>query len=263
MNVRAAAPERNFTRAEELIRRAAREKPDVIVLPETWNTGFAPATIDPARADEDGARTKALCSALAKELGVNLVAGSVTIRKPGGLSNTAYVFDRAGGCIAEYDKTHLFSPAGEAQAYVPGKSPASFMLDGARCGLMICYDIRFPELARSLALPGLDLLFVVAEWPKERITQLGVLLKARAIENQVFAVLANGCGTADGVRFGGRSTIVSPLGETLAAAREGEAIIGAALDPGDAKRVRAAIPVWNDRRPELYGALCQTDERLE
>lgn len=263
MNVRAAAPEQNFVRAELLIRRAAQRRPDVIVLPETWNTGFAPGKIDPALADEGGARTKALCAALAKELSVNIVAGSVTNRRRGGVYNTAYVFDRAGGCVAEYDKTHLFSPAGEAEAYTRGMSLPRFSLDGVRCGLMICYDIRFPELARSLALPGLDLLFVVAEWPRERISQLGALLKARAIENQTYAALCNGCGEAFGVRFGGRSAIVSPLGETLTAARAGERIISARIDPARPERIRSAIPVWNDRRPELYGALCQTVQRQE
>ena len=138
-----------------LVRKAARKKPDVILLPELWNTGFDPANIDPALADEDGKKTRTLFSALAKELGVNIVAGSVANRKRGALYNTAYVFSREGEIFAEYDKTHLFSPMGESSAFSAGDAPARFTLDGANCGLMICYDIRFPELARALALPGL------------------------------------------------------------------------------------------------------------
>jgi len=246
-------PTRKYSCAE-----AARKKPDVIVLPETWNIGFAPRSIDPAQADEDGARTKALCSGLAKELGINIVAGSVVTRKSGKLHNTAYVFSRAGECIAEYDKTHLFSPSGEDETFSAGDTLARFTLDGVPCAVMICYDIRFPELARSLALTGLDILFVVAEWPKTRRKQLDCMLRARAIENQCYAVLCNGCGEADGVRFGGGSAIVSPLGETLAIARGSERIIRAKLDLGVLGPMREALPVFKDRRPELYGALCQT-----
>ncbi|MDD4311252.1 MAG: carbon-nitrogen family hydrolase, partial [Eubacteriales bacterium] len=149
MNVRAAQPEFNFSRVKLLIAAAASadtEKPDVILLPELWNTGFAPGKIDPGLADEDGARTKALCGGLAKEYGINIVAGSVLCRKAEALYNTAFVFNRAGDCIAEYDKTHPFSPSGEGVAYQAGDQIVTFPLDGVMCGIMICYDLRFPEL---------------------------------------------------------------------------------------------------------------------
>ena len=261
MNVAAGKPEQNFTRAEALLRKAARKKPEVIVLPETWNIGFAPRSIDPALADGDGARTKTLLSALAKELNVNIVAGSVVTLKKGRLQNTAYVFSRAGECVTEYDKTHLFSPSGEAEVFTAGDKLARFTLDGVPCGIVICYDIRFPELVRSLALEGMDILFVVAQWPKSRRKQLNCMLRARAIENQCYAVLMNGCGEANEVRFGGGSTIVDPLGETLAIAGGSERIIFAELDLSLLGPMRAALPVLEDRRPELYGALSQTSER--
>ena len=259
MNVAAGKPEINFTRAETLVRKAAQKKPDVIVLPETWNTGFAPKHVDPAQADENGARTKTLFSALAKELSVNIVAGSVVTLKKGRLHNTAYVFSRAGECIAEYDKTHLFSPVGEAETFAPGDCIANFALDGVPCGIIICYDIRFPELVRALALMEMDILFVVAQWPKSRRKQLNCMLRARAIENQCYAVLSNGCGVANEVRFGGGSAIVDPLGETLAIAGGNERIITAELDLGLLGPMRAALPVLQDRRPELYQELCRTE----
>ena len=155
MDVLPGKPEQNYAIAEALIRKAARKQPDVILLPETWNTGFAPQHLDPAQADEDGARTKRLCSALAKELGVNLLAGSVTTRRADGLYNTAYGFNREGELVCSYDKAHLFSPLGEDKVYRKGGSLARFMLDGVNCALITCYDLRFPELARTLALPGL------------------------------------------------------------------------------------------------------------
>ena len=259
LNVRVDEPERNYARAAALVRRAARAKADVVLLPETLNTGFAPGQIDPAMADTDGARTKAVFSPLAKELGVNIVAGSVTNRKADGLYNTALVFGRDGSVVAEYDKTHLFSPAGENEAYTAGDALCRFTLDGVRCGLMICYDLRFPELARSLAMPGLDVLLIPAEWPKSRVSQMQALAKARAIENQLFVALCNGCGSAFGSISGGHSTIYGPLGETLAQAGGRETIISADVDIGGLAQIREATPVWRDRRPELYGAL--TDER--
>lgn len=101
--------EENFALAEAMIRQAMAESPDVIVLPETWNTGFFPENVKDL-ADHDGARTKETIGTLAKEFAVNIVAGSVANVRDGKLYNTAFVFDREGKCVAEYDKTHLFSP---------------------------------------------------------------------------------------------------------------------------------------------------------
>ena len=255
MNVRAAKPEENSARAEHLIRKAAKSKPDVILLPELWNTGFAPGKMDAALADEDGARTKVLCGSLAKELGINIVAGSVLAKKGDALYNTAYVFDRAGDCIAEYDKTHLFSPSGEGEAYAAGDRFVTFPLDDVVCGIMICYDLRFPELARALALSGARMLFIPAEWRKVARKQMLALLTARAIENQQYVALCNGCGSAFGTQFGGSSAIVDPLGRALAHAGRGEKTIFVTIDLATQEKVRKELPVFIDRRPELYFSL--------
>ncbi len=261
MNVRAGQPDVNFSCAEALIRKAAKRKPDVILLPELWNTGFAPGEIDSKLADEDGARTKTLCGALAKEYGVNIVAGSVLTRKNGALYNTAYVFDRTGNCIAEYDKTHLFSPSGEDEVYAAGDKVVTFTLDGITCGVLICYDLRFPELSRVMALSGAKVLFIPAEWPKQRTRQMLALLRARAIENQLFAVLCNGSGNAFGTKFGGNSAIVDPLGNVLALAGRQERTISAMLDFEAQERIRKELPVFLDRKPELYLGLCDTNQK--
>ena len=261
MNVCAHKPEQNFARAESLIRQSAKSRPDVILLPELWNTSFAPKAIDPALADEDGARTKALCGSLAKELGVNIVAGSVLVKKGDALFNTAYVFNRLGDCIAEYDKTHLFSPSGEAEAYAAGDRIVTFLLDGVICGILICYDLRFPELCRALALMGAMVLFIPAEWRKVATKQMRALLDARAIENQVFAALSNGCGEASGTEFGGSSAIVDPLGNSLAQAGTEEETIYAEIDLAMQDQVRKDLPVFLDRRPELYFSLCKQTKK--
>ena len=261
MNVCAGQPEENFSRAEALLKKAAKHNPDVILLPELWNIGFAPGQIDPQLADEDGARTKALCGSLAREFGVNIVAGSVLTQRGDARYNTAYVFDRAGDCIAQYDKTHLFSPMGEGEAYAAGDRLVTFSLDGVACGIMICYDLRFAELARALALSGAAVLFIPAEWPRRRTGQMRTLLGARAIENQVFVALCNGCGSAYGTQYGGNSAIVDPLGNMLAQAWRGERIVTATIDLEAQERIRKEIPVFSDRRPELYCSLCETNDR--
>ena len=140
-----AAPKVNFPKAAELVRRAAASGADVIVLPETWNVGFFPKEELLALADENAAETKAEMSRLAKELSVNIVAGSVAEGCGGKVYNTALVFDRAGDCIASYRKSHLFSPMGEDEYFTAGESRCRFTLDGVSCGLITCYDIRFPN----------------------------------------------------------------------------------------------------------------------
>lgn len=244
--------EYNYRRAKELIARAMEEKPDVIVLPETWTTGFFPKRNVEEMADDDGKRIKEEIGALAKEYGVNIVAGSVANKRHGKVYNTAYIFDRKGACIASYDKTHLFTPSKEETFCNPGDHLCRFTLDGVSCGIIICYDIRFPELTRSLTVPGLDMLFVVAQWPNTRTYHLRSLSIARAIENQMFLVCCNSCGTAGKITHGGNSSVVDPWGETLALAGEGEEIITADCDLQILDNIRSSIPVFRDRRPELY-----------
>ena len=242
----------NFAHAEEMIRKAVeRDHPDTVVLPETWNTGFCPQELAPC-ADDDGKAVKALCSALAKELNINIVAGSVANRRTDGFYNSAYVFDRSGAVIAEYDKTHLFTPSGEHNFFRMGSRTCRFTLEGIPCGLIICYDIRFPELIRTMTLEGVDLLFVVAQWPAKRAMHLETLSRARAIENQMFLALCNSCGAAGETRYGGGSAVIDPWGETLAQAGREEETISAEMDFSVLTDIRSSINVFRDRRPALY-----------
>ena len=217
MDMRLGAADENFAHAEALIRETvSRERPDVAVLPETWNTGFFPQDLA-ACADRDGARTRAVFSALARELNVNIVCGSVANQRGDGFWHTC-----------------------------------RFTLDGRRCGLIICYDIRFPELTRTLALEGVDLLFAVAQWPEKRTMHLETLARARAIENQMFLALCNSVGTAGETRCGGHSAVIDPWGEYLAKAGDQEEIITAEADFSLIEGIRSSINVFRDRRPELY-----------
>ena len=252
MNMKLGCPKENFPLAEKLIVESVKAQPDVIVLPETWNTGFFPKENLAELSCKNGDEVKSHIGTLAKQYGVNIVAGSVSNVRDGKVFNTAMVFDRDGECIAEYDKTHLFTPMGEDDYYTCGDHLCRFELDGVKCGIIICYDVRFPELTRSLALQGLDMLFVVSQWPKERIFHLRTLTTARAIENQMFVACCNSCGTAGKTVYGGNSAIIEPFGKTLALAGENEEIITAACDMQILSDIRGSIPVFSYRRPELY-----------
>ena len=245
-------PDENFSHAADLVEKAMAEQPDVLVLPETWNTGFFPREDLMALSDQDGAKVKEVFGALAKDHGVNIVAGSVSNVRGGKVYNTAMVFDREGKRVAAYDKTHLFTPAGEDKYYTPGDRLCRFTLDGVQCGIVICYDVRFPELIRSLTVPGLDMLFVVSQWPDARISHLRSLTTARAIENQMFVCCCNSCGQAGSTRYGGNSAVIDPWGQTLALAGADEQILTASCDLNIIHNIRGSIPVFRDRRPDLY-----------
>lgn len=252
MDVRLEDPEYNFSHVEELIRKAAEGNPDVICLPETWNTGFFPRANLENLADLSGESVKSRIGGLAKELKINIVAGSVANRKEDGVYNTAYVFDRVGSCTAEYDKTHLFTPMGEQQFFKSGSHVTSFKLDGISCGIAICYDLRFPELIRTLALKGMEVLFVPAQWPLLRKEHWKVLNRVRAIENQCFVVSVNGCGVAGDTRYAGYSAAFDPWGETIVMGKEQEELLEAELNLAMVKDIRESINIYRDRRPELY-----------
>ena len=252
MDIAFAQPEENFRRAEALIAQAMQASPDVVVLPETWNTGFFPKENLPQLCDRDCRQTAWRIGALAAKFHVNIVAGSVANLRDGKCYNTALVFDRSGKCIATYDKTHLFSPMGEDAFFTPGSKLCRFPLDGAQCAVIICYDLRFPELARSLAVEGLNVLFVVSQWPAARISHLRSLTVARAIENQIFTVCCNACGAAGDTQYGGNSLIADPWGNVLAEAGSHAGLLTAEADLATLENIRRSIHVFRDRRPELY-----------
>ncbi|MBQ7508182.1 MAG: carbon-nitrogen family hydrolase [Spirochaetales bacterium] len=246
-------PDENFEKASMLVAEAAGNGADVAVLPETWNIGFFPRENLAQLADRNGERTRTVFGKLAKDKGINIVAGSVACLKDDGIYNTCFVFNREGECIAEYDKTHLFTAMEEDLFFKKGDHTSMFELDGLKCGVIICYDIRFPELTRTMSVKGLDVLFVVSQWPLMRAGHLEALNKARAIENQMFVVCCNSVGTAGDTIFGGNSSVHDPWGTVLSHASDRqEEIIYADFDAGMLKGIRESINVFRDRRPELY-----------
>ena len=168
MDVRLGEAGYNLARAVELCREAAARGADLLLLPETVNLGFFPREGLETLADPDGAQMRETFGSLAKRLRVNIAAGSAVTKRGGRVYNTAFVFDRDGNCVASYDKSHLFTPMGEHEYFTPGDKLCAFTLDGVQCGLIICYDLRFPELTRALALRGIELLLVPAARPAAR-----------------------------------------------------------------------------------------------
>jgi len=241
----------NFDNMQRLLYDSLKSSPDVILLPELWPSGFYPENIT-VEADTLTEKGRLLLSRFAEENRVNIVGGSLPCPKGEYITNTCLVFDRSGAVIHRYSKCHLFSPSGEDKAFKPGDALTTFNLEGANCAVAICYDVRFPEFIRKAALENIDLLFIPAAWPERRLIHWQTLLRARAIENQIFVAAANSAGEMLGEKCAGSSTIIDPWGEILAAAGESENIISANLRLIMRHQIKETIDVFCDRRPELY-----------
>lgn len=225
--------------------------PDIIVLPEMWNTGYALDQIHEL-ADPQGQESRAWISEFARRHNVHVIAGSIAEKRDDKVFNTMNIFTRSGEEIASYSKIHLFRLMEEEKYLAPGEQIVSFELDGTKAGAAICYDIRFPELARSLSLRGVKVLFVCAEWPNPRLHHWRTLLMARAIENQMYVVACNRTGTSGKDSFFGHSMIIDPWGEIIAEGGEGEEIVTGMIQESLVDEVRSRIPVFDDRKPFLY-----------
>lgn len=255
MDVEVANAKANQYKIEQWLEKLVQTyKPDMVVLPEMWNTGYALEQLTEL-ADENGKQTIPFLSELAMKYKVHMVGGSVANKKEKGIYNTSYVFNRDGELVYEYDKIHLV-PMLDEPAFLHGgeQSAKVFELDGIAMGVVICYDLRFPEIIRSLALQGAQLIHVVAQWPTARKNHWKYLLHARAIENQCYLVAANSSGTCNGTNFAGDSLIIHPSGELIAEgpAEEEETIVGS-VDRTEVEEIRQHIPVFQSRVPSLYG----------
>lgn len=244
-------PEVNYAAAERLIREAAAGRPDCLILPELWTTGYDLTRLGEI-ADPGGQTAGALLSGLAREYGVNIVAGSIAAGQESGITNSMYVFDRSGERISEYSKLHLFKLMDEHLYLQPGSAKGLFRLDGVLCAGLICYDIRFPEWVRVHMAEGAEVLFISAEWPLPRLSHWRALLISRAIENQCYVVACNRAGSDPANAFAGHSMIIDPWGEIVCEATGREEILFGGLDLAKVREVRGHIPVFADRRPELY-----------
>ncbi len=224
----------------------------LLVLPEMWFCGFSPPQLRSLalRTPEVLAHWQNLCRQKSMVL-----TGSMPELDGAHLYNTSFVVDADGTVAGSYRKTHLFSPNGEHLKFAPGQSLLVCATRLGRVGIVICYDLRFPEISRRLALEGAQVLCVSALWPAVRIEHWDLLLRSRALENQVFVVGCNGCGQDGDLVYGGGSAIIDPTGHCLSRAPAGAGWISAELDLTQIESFRRAIPCWADRREDLYGSL--------
>ena len=242
MEIFKGEPACNLSKALDFLNMAAEKGGELMVLPEMWLTDFVLKDPHPYLAWT----SKALdaVSSFCQKRRRTVVAGSVMEEEEGHVYNTSFVIDE-NGLAGRYRKTHLFEPMGELKVFSPGDKSQVIETPLAKLGVVICYDLRFPELMRPLPFQGADILCIPAQWPSERIGHWTNLLKARAIENQLFVVGCNRWGKAGPYNFPGHSMIVEPTGNILAVA-QGEGIALAELEPGIMKSYRDEIPVLRD-----------------
>ncbi|MBU1170777.1 MAG: carbon-nitrogen family hydrolase [Proteobacteria bacterium] len=223
--------------------------PDLVLLPEMWSCGF-----DHDHLKRHGEKTpgilKALCRVAAEKH--MAIAGSLPEILEDSVANTFYLIGPDGQIRADYRKIHLFTPGREHCYFSAGNRPGLADLSVGRMGLITCYDLRFPELSRSLTLNGIECLLVAAQWPRVRSEHWDVLLRARAIENQVFVLAANRCGSDPNLEYAGRSQMITPWGEVLVRAGEQEELLWADILPEELERARQTIPCLADRVPLAY-----------
>ncbi|HEV7753009.1 MAG TPA: carbon-nitrogen hydrolase family protein [Baekduia sp.] len=253
----------NLETADRLVRAAAADGATLVVLPEKWSVYGAPEDQRAGSEPLDGAAL-AWARAIARELEIDLVAGSIAERVDGSArgANTSVHVGPDGTDRATYRKLHMFDVLVGGRDYreSDGEAPGdevvlSALADGTGLGLTICYDLRFPELYRRLTVDGARILAVPSAFTEPTTRDhWEVLLRARAIENQAFVVAANQVGRhAPGLRTGGRSMIVDPWGIVLAQAPDTETYVVAELDLARLERIRADLPSLANRRPEIYG----------
>jgi deaminated glutathione amidase len=252
----------NLQAADRLVRRAAADGAKLVVLPEKWSVMGRGADLRAGAEPLDGPAT-AWARETARELGIDLVAGSISERIAGEpkLRNTSLHIGPDGEIKATYRKVHMFDVEVEGTIYreseheAPGDDVVvSATADGVELGLTVCYDVRFPELYRILAVRGARIVTIPAAFtvPTTR-DHWEVLVRARAIEDQCFVIAANQVGThVEGLASGGRSMIVDPWGLVLAQAADAQTVITADLDLDAQAAIRTRLPSLANRRPTAY-----------
>jgi len=230
----------NLKKAAEMLEEASKYSPDVIVLPELWITGYAEnlqeSYIYSLSADN-------LLRAFSSSQSCFIFGGSLPVKENGNLYNECRVYSPE-GLLGIYRKVHLIPLLKEPEIFTPGSSLGIFDFLGTRWGVVICYDIRFPELMREMVKFGIEILVVPAEWPSSRIEHWRALLRARAIENQVFVLACNAI-SSDSF-LGGNSMVIDPWGEIEASLGRVEGILNCEIDLKKVKKVREELPVLDD-----------------
>ena len=251
---------RNLAHAEEMIARAAAGGADIVCLPEMFCCEYRNSSFV-ANQEPYGGPACSMLSRAARENGVWLIGGTIPEADGGRLYNTAFVFDRGGGLAARCRKIHLFDIAvrggqhfRESDTFTPGDSVCTFDTEFGRLGLCICFDMRFPELARLMALDGAWAVFCPASFNMTTgPAHWEVMFRSRAVESQVYTL---GCAPARDEQGSyvsyANSIIVHPWGNVLERAGAEERIISADISAAEAESIREQLPLLSARRTDVY-----------
>jgi len=244
----------NLRKVRDFTALAKKSGAELVVFPEMIDTGYSMSVIAKhAKKWSEGAVPE--LQRIAKEISIALVAG-ISDRAGDSIFNAQVFVNARGEIVAKYRKTHLVTaaPLDERICLSPGNEFVTSKIDNFNVGLSICYDLRFPEMARTLVVKhSAQLIVNSSAWPVVRAEHLRILALARAVENQCYLVIANRVGTDDGVTFCGSSVIVDPSGAILAAAPpDREELIQAEISEQIIADVRHRVTVFAHRRPELY-----------
>ncbi len=243
----------NCFKIESFSRLAREQGCEMVVFPEMTDTGYDISLI-PEKASTWSELPFATLKNTASELGIYLVCG-ISEKVCSDIYNSIAVLDPKGDLVFKYRKTHLFSPhpVCEDRYFLPGNSLETVIIDDMIWGFSICFDLRFPEVSRSLMLKGAGVLVVCSAWPSTRSEHWTALTTARAIENQAYVVASNRIGTDGALNFCGSSCIIDPFGVALASCDEkSEKLITGEVNKDRISSVRRMIPVRSSRREELY-----------
>ena len=242
----------NLIACRRAVERAAGLRADIIVLPELILTGFPPQKellriVEAAHGADDDA-----FGDMAAQHGIAIVAGLPELdTDSGAVFNAMVVFGRRGEELARYHKAHLFD--GERSAYRPGDTlNGLFSYEGVRCGLLCCFDIEFPEAARTLALQGTQCILVSSANMLPWDAHHRLHIRARALENHVFVAYANRAGNSPDFAYAGQSALIDPLGRVVREARADDQVIVAALALELIAQSREVFDYLRERRPGLY-----------
>ncbi len=245
----------NVRKMGDFASRAKEAGADLVVFPEMADTGYAmPVIQEKATAWTEGAVPQ--LQEVARRLAIGIISG-VSEREGESIYNSQVSVNASGEIVAKYRKTHLFSPPPieEHKCFSSGNELVSFAAGSLRLGLTICYDLRFPEVYRTLACDEAANVFIISSaWPFPRLEHQRVLATARAIENQSYVVLSNRVGKDDGAAFCGSSAIIDPYGVVVAAgSADREELIVGEVSEDLIRSVRERMGVFEHRRLDLYG----------
>ena len=250
MTPRIGQPKANFAQLRDWATLASQRGSDLVLFPELWSTGGDLPNWE-RHATPLGVGLFSELAKLASELGL-AIGGSMLERNDGRVYNTFALFGTRGEHLAVYRKLHLFALMQEDKWLTAGDTPALLDAPWGRTGLAICYDLRFGELFRHYALAGAELALLPAMWPAARSEHWNILLRARAIENQMFIVAVNVAGRIGTETFGGGSAVIGPWGEAVLSADDRPALLTAEIDLEAIATARQKMPVLTDLRPQAY-----------